>query len=211
MTRNENLFVSKIRKNVRGSGMRSKITKIRNYMNSRPSPMTEISVVEAASIVDSTEDKIAAHLSGSIWFEKTEKKGVYRLLNFPRKYVPKKQRLENAQKLESEKKAQEKPTEKEDTNAFGRKIVTNGITNHKQDLVRVEMNVSATNEQPAIDSKPEHSSGDELICSQHNSDSDNGVPLNQYFNGDKNKPVMSLKIITKKKHYCPHCEKEIVI
>ena len=197
--------------------MISKIKKIKDYMKTMPVPMTEIGVIEAAQIADSTEEKICAHLSGSIWFKITDKKGVYKLLDYPRKYKSKKKLLEEKESKIEKPKTNKYGREKENKSTGYKTRDKNGnwidyeLPELKTDSEKEKQNITITPKQPAIDSKPEHSSDDELILKMNNIP-DTGVPLNKYFE-EKNTidEDKSLKIITKKTHYCPHCKKEILI
>ena len=69
----------------------SKIDDIREHMNNEKNLMKTISIKEAAKVANSEERNIQIQMCDSGWFEKTDKKGVYRLLSKQKQKEPKQQ------------------------------------------------------------------------------------------------------------------------
>lgn len=69
----------------------SKIDDIREHMNNEKTLMKTISIKEAAKVANSEERNIQIQMCDSGWFEKTNEKGVYRLLSKQKQKAPKQQ------------------------------------------------------------------------------------------------------------------------
>lgn len=78
----------------------SKIKEIIKHMKAQEVPMTAISVKEATKITNSTEASIQSHLSPNKYFSKMKEKGMYALLDKPRKN--RKERMADIEKKHKE-------------------------------------------------------------------------------------------------------------
>ncbi len=184
----------------------SKIKELIKHMRSQEVPMTAISVKEAAKITNSTEAAIQSHLSPNKWFSKMKEKGMYALLDKPRKYKNRKARMADIEKKHKEIETETKPPL---AGYYGKP--KKAVTKEDAEIDKKDIPLADKNSDDGMAEMSGSIAEKQMTKTQKGIDKPNEEEIEDPDYGAMDYEKNPLQIITRTVHYCPHCDKEISI